>query len=319
MPNRHSSLHRLRQRRRALMDPSSRLRRTHRFTVASTNVDTDDVFGSTASRSQPVSFAFRLLRTGAAAGLIFEFGSATRGVAAYVDGADLVVAAGAGTGSADDGVTLSITDAVPLASAATATLTLASNPVDGATIIIGAKTYTIQATLTNVDGNVKRGASASDTLDNLIAAINLGAGSGTTYAAAMTTHPEVSAAAGAGDTVAITALIAGDAANSVALIKPDAGSWGAATLRGGTPAHKFVVSINPGIGKVEVYRSGQLLGFASAVNGNFGGAWADTANGAIGNVQGASNNRVPGGSQIALADAQLIGSVDVYLHQRVYG
>lgn len=304
------------QRRKALLDPARKMRRTHRFTTASTNVDTAGVFGSTASRSQPVSFGFRLLRTGVAAGLIFEFGSATRGVAAYLVGGDLIVAAGAGTGSADDGVTLTLTAAVPLALAATATLTLASNPVDGATITIGAKTYTIQATLTNVDGNVKRGATASDTIDNLIAAINLGAGSGTAYAAAMTTHPEVSAAAGAGDTMTLTALIFGDGANSIPLTKPDAGYWSGATLRGGTAPHRFVVAINPGIGKVEVYRGGRLIGFASAVNGSFGGAWADTANGAIGNVQGASINRVPGGSQIALANASLPGGVDVFLHQR---
>ena len=82
------------------------------------------------------------------------------------------------------------------------TLTLTGNISDTETVTIGAKVYTFQTTLTNVDGNVKIGASASDTIDNFIAAINLASGAGTTYATLMTANAvEVIAYAGAGDTM----------------------------------------------------------------------------------------------------------------------
>jgi len=120
------------------------------------------------------------------------------------------------------------------ATAATGILTASGNFSNTETVTTGTKTYTFQTALTNVDGNVLIGASASDSLDNLIAAINLGAGSGTLYAAATTANGFVSAAAGAGDTMDVTALVAGSAANSTATTETSAtASWGGATLSGG--------------------------------------------------------------------------------------
>ena len=124
---------------------------------------------------------------------------------------------------------------VPAAAAATGVLTLTGNAVDTETVTIGTKTYTFQATLTDVDGNVLIGATASDSLDNLIAAITLGAGSGTLYAASTTLHPTVTAAAGAGDTMDATAKSTGTGGNSIATTETlTNGSWGAATLSGGS-------------------------------------------------------------------------------------
>lgn len=117
---------------------------------------------------------------------------------------------------------------------ATGTLTLTGNIADGEIVTIGNKVYTFQDTLTDVDGNVHIGASASDTLDNLIDAINLGAGAGTDYATSTRLHPDVSAAAGAGDTMDIDAKIAGVAAHSIATTTDAAdGSWGAGVLGSG--------------------------------------------------------------------------------------
>lgn len=130
------------------------------------------------------------------------------------------------------------------ASLATATgvLTAAGNPGDGDTVTIGSKIYTFQTVLTNVDGNVLIGASASDSLDNLIAAINLGAGSGTVYAAATTLHPTVSAAAGAGDTMNASAKTAGAAGNAIATTEASTNlSWAAATLTGGVD-HSYLAA-----------------------------------------------------------------------------
>lgn len=123
---------------------------------------------------------------------------------------------------------------VPAAASATGTLTATANFGNGETVTTGTKTYTFQTVLTNVDGNVLIGATASDSLDNLIAAINLGAGSGTLYAAATTANGFVSALAGVGDTMDVTALLSGTIGNTYATTETAANaSWGGATLTGG--------------------------------------------------------------------------------------
>lgn len=76
--------------------------------------------------------------------------------------------------------------AVVVCRPASATVTMTTQPANGETVTINGKVYTFQTTLTNVDGNVLRGADANASAANLAAAINLGTGSGTTYAAATT-------------------------------------------------------------------------------------------------------------------------------------
>lgn len=123
---------------------------------------------------------------------------------------------------------------VPAFVYATGTLTATANFADTETVTTGTKTYTFQTVLTNVDGNVLIGATASDSLDNLIAAINLAAGAGTLYAAATTANGFVTAAAGAGDTMDLTAINAGTFGNTIATTETAANaSFGAATLTGG--------------------------------------------------------------------------------------
>jgi hypothetical protein len=123
----------------------------------------------------------------------------------------------------------------PAAVAATGTLTAAANAADTETVTIGGKVYTFQDTLTNVDGNVKVGATAADSLANLSAAINLGSGAGTLYAAATTLHPSVSG--NGASPLVVTAKTAGAAGNSIATTETAAQlSWGAATLTGGANA-----------------------------------------------------------------------------------
>lgn len=83
--------------------------------------------------------------------------------------------------------------------AATAVLTVSDQFDDTETCVVGGKTYTFQATLTNTDGNVYVGSDTENNLLNLLAAINLSnegesaVGAGTDYAAAMTINAEVSA------------------------------------------------------------------------------------------------------------------------------
>jgi len=92
---------------------------------------------------------------------------------------------------------------------AAGTLTLTGQPANTETVTIDTKVYTFQTVLTDVDGNVLIGAAATNTIDNLIAAINLAAGGGATYAASTTAGTAgVSAVAGAGDTMTLYALTA---------------------------------------------------------------------------------------------------------------
>lgn len=114
------------------------------------------------------------------------------------------------------------------------TLTLAANVSDGDTVTIDAKVYTFQDTLTDSDGNVKIGAAATDSIDNLVAAITLGAGAGSAYAASMTVHATATAAVAAGDTMLATAIQAGTAGNSIVTTEVGVNtSWGAGTMSGG--------------------------------------------------------------------------------------
>lgn len=116
-------------------------------------------------------------------------------------------------------------------------LTALSIPLNTETVTIGGKVYTFQTVLTNVDGNVLIGASAATALTNLAAAINLSAGSGTTYAAATTLHPTVSA--NGTNPLTVTAKVAGVGGNGIATTETlSGGSWGAATLADGEESGK---------------------------------------------------------------------------------
>jgi hypothetical protein len=106
--------------------------------------------------------------------------------------------------------------------------------VDTQTIVIGGKTYTTQDTLTDVDGNVKIGGTAEACIDNLVAAINLAAGSGTAYAASMTLNQHVTAVKGSATTLVVTAKVAGVIGNYIDSTETQTNaSWGAATLASG--------------------------------------------------------------------------------------
>jgi hypothetical protein len=127
--------------------------------------------------------------------------------------------------------------------AATGVLTLTGLPLNTETVTLDTKAYIFQDTLTDVDGNVKIGSDESESLDNFIAAITGGAGSGTAYAASMTTHTSVTAAAGVGDTMGVTALAVGSAGNAIASTHTlTNGSFAAGTLVGGADSWTTISS-----------------------------------------------------------------------------
>lgn len=117
------------------------------------------------------------------------------------------------------------------------TLTLTGNAANGEQVVIDSKTYTFKTAITggdNVDGNVKVGADAEGSLDNLVAAINLASGGGSTYAANMTVHPTFYATDEAGTVIDVVARTAGTGANGSTTTETlGSGSWGSGTTSGG--------------------------------------------------------------------------------------
>lgn len=99
---------------------------------------------------------------------------------------------------------------------ATGSFAMSGNANDGDTVTAGSLTYLLQNTLTDVPYHVKIGASASATLDNLFHCINNSGGTpGTDYGNGGVANPDMTAAAGAGDTIDVTAVAAGTAGNDV--------------------------------------------------------------------------------------------------------
>lgn len=117
---------------------------------------------------------------------------------------------------------------------ATGTYTLSANVANNDTVTIGTTVYTFKTTLTGAANEILIGGTASISIDNLIAAINAAAGEGTLYGTDTAAHTLVSAAAGAGDTMTVTALLDGPSGNSIATTEVGANSsFGAGTLTGG--------------------------------------------------------------------------------------
>jgi hypothetical protein len=126
------------------------------------------------------------------------------------------------------------------------TLTLAGNAVADETVTIGTTVYTWKANPTTVAFEVEVGASASVSIDNLIAAINLAAGAGTIYGSATTEHPTVRAYAGAGDTMVVHSRPDVLAAAGTLIATTETmtqGSWGAATLADGTDGDNVAFTV----------------------------------------------------------------------------
>lgn len=89
-------------------------------------------------------------------------------------------------------------------------------PTNGQQFTIGTKTYTMQTVLTNVNGNILIGVDTATTQANVLAALTLGAGAGTAYAAATTAHPSIDAYQDTGTTIRIEAKAGGAAGNAIA-------------------------------------------------------------------------------------------------------
>ncbi len=127
-----------------------------------------------------------------------------------------------------------------LASYATGTLDLTSNPSAGNTVTIGSQTYTfVAAGQANAAGDVALGNTVQNTLQNLQAAVNGGAGAGNLYGTGTAVNQQATITSVNGGSAVVQALQAGTAGNSVALstsITSNVGSGGGVTLSGGKNA-----------------------------------------------------------------------------------
>ena len=138
-----------------------------------------------------------------------------------------------------DGVS-GVGDMLTNATFAKGTLFLGAIPTAAQTVTCGGKTYTWRASVASTANEVLIGASVSACINNLVAAINLAAGSGTLYGSSTTVNANVTAAAGGSGTfLTATYNNFGELGNSSATTETMGATsfWTAATLEGGYNGH----------------------------------------------------------------------------------
>jgi hypothetical protein len=112
-------------------------------------------------------------------------------------------------------------------------LTSTAAPADTNTVTIGTTVYTFKTTLTasTTAFEVLIGISEATSLNNLAAAINLGAGAGTLYGSLTTLHPEVTAVSDGIHALTVTSKVTSSANDTVATTETHANAtWAFATL-----------------------------------------------------------------------------------------
>lgn len=115
-------------------------------------------------------------------------------------------------------------------------LTVTVNPLDGATVTMGSKTYTFKDTLTPTANEVLIGADIDASLTNLADATRAVSGSGSRWASATTANLDVYGTAPETTGVMVaTAILPGVIGNTISTTETLAsGAWDTATLTGGT-------------------------------------------------------------------------------------
>ena len=122
--------------------------------------------------------------------------------------------------------------------AATGTLTMNTDqPHDGDTVLMGNTTYTFKTALTPTAGQILIDDSTEHSMDNLIAAIEGGAGAGTKYATGTLSQGAVTATKATADTMLVTYDSVGFLGNDYDTAGTAThATWGATTLVGGIDA-----------------------------------------------------------------------------------
>lgn len=127
-----------------------------------------------------------------------------------------------------------------IADHATGTLTGSGQPVAGETFTLDTRVYTMRASLATLTAayDVLIGAALTNTLDNIVAAVNADrAGLGTLYGPGTLQHPTVFAAEKTATTVVFKARVPGTGGNSIATTETlTTNAFGGGTLTGGAAA-----------------------------------------------------------------------------------
>lgn len=160
-----------------------------------------------------------------------------------VDGAgDTVVITAAVAGTAGNALTFTEA-ATNTAVDGAGTLGTTTAGVEAETITIDTIVYTFKDTLAAAY-DVKIGANAAASLDNLKAAINASGTAGTEYFAGTEVHPTVIATTNTDTVQTIRAKTIGTAANSIATTETASNAaWGAATMAGGVAVTNATITI----------------------------------------------------------------------------
>jgi hypothetical protein len=170
--------------------------------------------------------------------------------------------------------------------------------------------YTYKTALTGTGGapyEVLIGADLAAAVNNLAAAINGGAGAGTTYGLGTVAHPDVAAVSDGTDTVTATAVVAGEAGNAITVADDlTDGEWGTAAtvLSGGVGASWAALGFIPGkwlfVGGDSAGAAGDQ--FATAGNNGFKRVYAVTSDSilTIDKTQGAMADEAAGTLLVAL-------------------
>jgi flagellin len=168
---------------------------------------------------------------------------------------------GASTISVTTGALTSL--GIGLGANASNTLSAIGNAIADETVVIGATTYTFKASAAAAN-EVTIGASATETLANLAAAVNAGAGAGVAYGSGTTANLSATAVA-SGSTVAFTAKVAGTGGNAIVSTETAtlmgfsnagtfAGGAGSAGLTTAAAAQAALTNINGAIQSVAATR-----------------------------------------------------------------
>jgi len=177
--------------------------------------------------------------------------------------------------------------------AATNVLTASSNFTSAETVVVAGKTYFFQTILTEADGTVKIGGDLETSLSNLAAAINLGAGAGTAYAAATTANGSAVATQWDATTLTVSAVAGGSGGNALTASDTAANaSWAAGTFSGG---------------------AGPLL-WQHEIGNYYGGATPEATSGPMELGQGDRTMHI----QSIIPDEKTLGDVDLYLVTSYY-
>ncbi len=164
---------------------------------------------------------------------------------------------------------------------ATGTLTLVGNATDGNVVVLGSTTYTFKSPFVDAANNVAVGSDAGESCDNLIAAIMGGEGEGTAYGTGTVANAQATAVAGAGDTMVATAITLGLAGNTVTSTTNIAGaSWTAATLGGGVDRYAAAMTVHADV--TAAAGDGDTMNVTAKETGIAGNAIASVANTAAG-------------------------------------